>query len=346
MSPVLVNELNRASQMTTGELPAVVEQAFEKNALEEFPDEAHVSNVPPLTHSPASTMPGVPPPARLPSQPSLSQPLPARRSKAPWIVLTIVVLGGAGAGGWYWWQQQQQQQEKPGEVGGGALPASHRDASVVANASPDAVQAAVTPDATEVAVAAPDATAAAATPDASAVAVATPDAAAVAAKPDAAVVASGSDTSPDKQVIQPSGASDSLEITSKPAGARVFLDGADQGTTPLKLNGSSDRHSVAVLLAGYDLYQADVDGHGKFTIDLKQVTPPAGPAGIKVLKCKKDRYYVFVDDKPTGMLCPTERIGTEIGTHTVEVYDAQTESRHKWDISIKDTRLSFRVRVE
>jgi hypothetical protein len=77
------------------------------------------------------------------------------------------------------------------------------------------------------------------------------------------------------------------------------------------------------------------------------VTPGGGPAGIKVIKCKdKDRYYVFVDGKPTGMTCPTERIEVPTGTHTVEVYDLQTESRKKWDVNVEDTRLSFRVRVE
>jgi hypothetical protein len=46
------------------------------------------------------------------------------------------------------------------------------------------------------------------------------------------------------------------------------------------------------------------------------------------------------------MLCPTERIHTSLGPHTVEVYDAVSESRQKFDIDIKDDRLSFRVRLE
>jgi len=126
----------------------------------------------------------------------------------------------------------------------------------------------------------------------------------------------------------------------------VFLDGADQGTTPVKLAGSSDRHTISLMLPGHDLYVAEVDGHGKFAIELKAVTPSGGPAGIKVLKCKKDRYYVFVDGKPTGMLCPTERIHTTLGPHTVEVYDAVSESRQKFDINVADDRLSVRVRIE
>jgi hypothetical protein len=113
------------------------------------------------------------------------------------------------------------------------------------------------------------------------------------------------------------------------------------------LPGSTDHHTLALLLAGQELYTAQVDGHGKFAVELKPVTPHGGPAGIKVIKCKdKDRYYVFIDGAPTGMTCPTERIHTVLGAHTVEVYDVVSESRQKWDISITDTRLSYRVRVE
>jgi hypothetical protein len=126
----------------------------------------------------------------------------------------------------------------------------------------------------------------------------------------------------------------------------VFLDGADQGTTPVKLPGTPDRHTIALVLAGHELYVAQVDGHGSFTIPLPEITPPSGPAGIKVLKCKPDRYYVFVDGKPTGQTCPTERIGCEVGPHVVEVYDVVSGARNKWDIEVKDTRLSYRIRIE
>ena len=127
----------------------------------------------------------------------------------------------------------------------------------------------------------------------------------------------------------------------------MFLDGADMGTTPLKQPGTADRHTLAIMLPNHELYVAQVDGKGSFAIPLKEVTPTGGPAGIKVLKCKdKDRYYVFVDGKPTGMTCPTERIETEVGPHVVEVYDVTNDSRRKFDIDVKDTRLSYRVKID
>jgi hypothetical protein len=162
--------------------------------------------------------------------------------------------------------------------------------------------------------------------------------------PKDAGVAAGSAAKP---TITPTGTSDALQIASTPGSARVFIDGADQGVTPVKLSGSADRHTMAMFLPGHDLYVAEVDGHGAFSVALKPITPSGGPAGIKVIKCKdKDRYYVFVDGKPTGMACPTERIECATGPHTVEVYDLVTETRRKWDITVTDTRLSYRVRVD
>ena len=55
---------------------------------------------------------------------------------------------------------------------------------------------------------------------------------------------------------------------------------------------------------------------------------------------------MFADGKPTGMLCPTERIQVELGDHVIEIYDAVTEQRRKFDINIKKTRNSFRVKID
>ena len=148
-------------------------------------------------------------------------------------------------------------------------------------------------------------------------------------------------------VAKPSAASDQLQVSSTPPGARVFIDGADQGITPVKLPGTADRHTMALLLPGHDLYLAEVDGQGVFDIKLKPVTPSSGSARIMVIRCKaKERYYVYVDGQPSGMTCPTERIHTNIGQHLVEVYDIVTESRTKFDVNVKDDRLSFRVRID
>jgi hypothetical protein len=254
-------------------------------------------------------------------------------STLPKIALAVLVLGVLGAGGYYLFTN---------------VLAEKKPATVATTKQVDAgtKQVAISMDAASVVAAVPVDSAA---PqkieiDAAVQVAAVPvDAAPVAPPPDAPAQVATNPT----EGAKPSGSSDSLEIKSKPGGARVFIDGADQGTTPVKLAGSTDRHTLAVLLPGHDLYIAEVDGHGMFDIQLKSVTPTGGNAGIKVLKCKdKERYYVYVDGNPTGATCPTERIDTTVGAHTVEVYDIVTESRRKFEINVKDERLSERVRIE
>jgi serine/threonine-protein kinase len=298
--------------------------------------------VPPPAYPPpagaGTTLPSSPPPVAYRSVKRAST-AHVRKSKWPWVLFAVLLLGGIGTGGYFVYLQLYP--EKPtnkvvmsngsasagsaGSAGSGAVAvesAGSGSAVVVATAPVDAAEAAPPPPAVDAAAV---------------VATAPVDAAAVAAAP----VDAG------KQVATAAGTSDALEISSAPNGAHVYLDGADQGKTPVKLPGTADRHNVALLMAGHDLYVGEIDGHGKFNLELKPITPQAGPAGIKVIKCKdKERYYVFVDGKPTGMTCPTERINTGVGPHTVEVYDAVSESRQKWDINVKDTRLSFRVRIE
>jgi serine/threonine-protein kinase len=315
---------------------------------------------PPHSASPPPMPPGwvTTPPLAASTADTPSEARPRRR--ALWVVIGILGAAIVGVGGWQTYLRVVAPPIAP-EGGSAKIVTTANDAQVAA-APADAAQVAVAPpaDAAQVpATPSADAKTVGAPPaDAAQVAVTPPaDAGKLAAPPDAPSVATapadaGSPPSDTGQATAikpatPSGPGDTLSIVSTPPGARVFLDGADTGATPVKLPGSPDRHTIALLLAGHELYVAQVDGHGAFQIPLKEVTPPNGPAGIKVLRCKdKDRYYVFVDGKPTGQTCPTERIGCEVGTHTVEVYDVVSETRRKWDIEVKDTRLSVRVRVE
>ena len=265
------------------------------------------------------------------------KPLPKAKSKLP-LILTLVAFGGAGAAVGAWQLMKSDGENPSTGSGSNVVVKTPADAAVVASATPDAAVAKVVDAGTKTADAGTKTAI-----DAAVVATAPVDAAVVAPPIDAKIAAPPVDAG----TAVPTGNSDQLAISSTPAGARVYLDGSDTGVTPVKLPGSPDRHTIALLLAGHELYIAQVDGHGTFAIPLKEITPTAGPAGIKVIKCKdKDRYYVFVDGKPTGMMCPTERIETDVGPHTVEVYDAVTEVKKKWDVLVKDTRLSARVKVE
>ena len=291
----------------------------------------------------------VAPPAPLPlaeavplvAPPRASTP-PARRGHGKLVVffLACAALGVGGVFAWDRWLRGGAAAET-----GGDAAATAADPEVVKSAPPSGTRPATTPDAGRAVAVAPDAGAAAVAVapavDAGAVAVAPAvDAGAVAVAPavDAGAVADPVD--PDAT------AHGGWLIESTPPGARVYFDEAEQGVTPLRLPASPDRHTIALVLPGHALYTAQVDGRGVHRATLQPVTPLAGPAGIKV-KCKaKGRYYVFVDGVPTGQLCPTERIGVEIGEHTVEVYDLVTEERKSFPARVKETRNSLRVKVD
>ena len=137
-----------------------------------------------------------------------------------------------------------------------------------------------------------------------------------------------------------------LRIKSRPRGAKVYLDGSLQGKTNASYDATSDRHRLALILPGHRMFSTEIQGRGDIEVRLKEVTPTAGPAGIKVRCRKKNRYYVFVDGHDTGQLCPTERIGVELGEHVVEIYDPVSESRQEFRVNVEDTRRSVRVRVD
>jgi hypothetical protein len=161
--------------------------------------------------------------------------------------------------------------------------------------------------------------------------------------------ASARSTAPSRSAgSAPIGRSDATElvITSEPGRAQVYLDGALVGRTPFTFEATPDRHKLAVILPGYKPHIADVDGRGKVAVTLEEVTPSEGPAGIKIRCRQKNRYYVFLDGAATGQLCPTERLGVELGEHTAEIYDPVTDSRRTYKVMVEDTRLSVRVRVD
>jgi hypothetical protein len=137
-----------------------------------------------------------------------------------------------------------------------------------------------------------------------------------------------------------------LVITSEPARAQVYLDGARVGRTPFTFEATPDRHKLAIIAPGYKPHVAEIDGRGVVSVALEEVTPTEGPAGIKIRCRQKNRYYVFLDGAPTGQLCPTERLGVELGEHTAEIYDPVTDSRRTYKVLVEDTRLSVRVRVD
>jgi serine/threonine protein kinase len=142
------------------------------------------------------------------------------------------------------------------------------------------------------------------------------------------------------------GREDILRFESDPPGADVYLDGALKGRTPLDLPPTGDRHRVALILPGHALHKGDIEGKGVISVVLAKATSTDGPAGIKV-KCKsKDRFYVILNGKDTGQLCPTERIAVPLGDYVLEIYDPVTDSTTTHQVPVKDTHNSVRVKLD
>ncbi len=284
-------------------------------------------------------------PAPLPG----SSPRSQRAIRVALIVAIVLAVAGVGAVAGFFVHRAVKQSG----AGEGALTSAEIDAAATGPASADAAATIVTPgDAVRsvsgsIDAAADDGDGAADEADGAAavVAVIAMDAgetlvAADAAVPEAAPDAAGA------EVVGPDPGNDKLVIRSEPAGARVFVDGADQGKTPVTLSASTDRLGVVIVLPGYALHVAEIDGKGAHAATLTAVTPTEGPAGIKV-RCKDDdRYYVFLDGQPTGQMCPTERLGVGTGDHTIEVYDLISETRRQFSAKVRGTRASLRVRVD
>ena len=259
---------------------------------------------------------------------------PAKPDSGKSMLLPAILGGAALAVGAFFGYQYLTADSAPSEQtakvvahdGGLVIPAAHPPTTAMASDAATAVAATVADAAAMVAATTQDA------------------ASALAAPPDAATALAVIE--PDEPDDPEPGASERLRIHTVPAGAKVYLDGTMVGTTPVDLDASTDQHRLALLLPGHDLYTSDIQGTGQLNIELAEVTPPGGPAGIKV-RCKnKNRYYVFVDGDPVGQLCPSERIGVSKGPHVVEIYDPLTDSRKAFNVNVVDTRLSVRLKVD
>jgi len=115
----------------------------------------------------------------------------------------------------------------------------------------------------------------------------------------------------------PTGESE-LRIDSQPDGAEVFLDGAFQGTTPLRLVAASGRRTLEIRLAGYAPYVTtlDLQAGGTQTVDVNLNRS----AGLGTLYVESDPVgaTVFLDGRYIGVTPLTERNLPE-GRYRIEV---------------------------
>lgn len=331
---------------------------------------------PPSQPSPLSGPRMMPRPSASASRPPpTSAALP--QGKAPrraLVIATVATACVALAGlGFLAWQKYQPSADSASTV------PPRLDAAIAKAVAVDAVDATVV-DAVVV-DAGGDAAAAVANVDATAIAVAdaaVPDAALPdAAQPDAvaaevvdaalAVVDAAPSTPPDAAIAatplpvtggaMPAHVSASANVKSEPAAAGqfiiesvpaavVYVDGTNKGKTPVTLPAANDTFTVSLFAEGYALYTGKLAGTSKHKIELMRASRFGGVGGIKVRCNEKKRYYVLVDGRQTGQLCPTERLGVPIGVHTVEIVDLVGEVYRTLSVDADNPDKSTRVSID
>jgi predicted Ser/Thr protein kinase len=86
-------------------------------------------------------------------------------------------------------------------------------------------------------------------------------------------------------------AASSIRLSTSPAGARVFLDGASKGETPLLLSASPGKHEVRIALDGYEEWEAQVDLAlgAEVPLDVELVRSAASAAPIAAPEAARER---------------------------------------------------------
>jgi hypothetical protein len=128
-----------------------------------------------------------------------------------------------------------------------------------------------------------------------------------------------------------------VTITSSPAGATVWIDGQERGTTPVVVKAKRSQLQVVLVRAGYVTAQStlEVREGAKVEGTLKPVEPPmVGEARFRV-ECKTlGKLPIVVDGHQTGILCPFSKMRVEPGVHTVGVFVPSTGKIHEKEVTL------------
>ncbi len=109
-----------------------------------------------------------------------------------------------------------------------------------------------------------------------------------------------------------------LLVSSKPAGADVFVDGEKQpGQTPVTLPLGPGHFNLVLKLEGYEAYAGQVQVKGNIQTQLKvELTPKAVRVAWADVSSEPRGAEILIDGAPTGETTPA-RVRTTAGTHRV-----------------------------
>ncbi len=128
-----------------------------------------------------------------------------------------------------------------------------------------------------------------------------------------------------------------LSIATEPAGAMVWIDGRERGTTPCTVKLKSGSARLVLVHAGYLTSQSTVEvrAGAKANVTLKPVAPPMNGDARFRAECKtQGKLPVVVDGKETGILCPYSKMRVDPGRHTIGLLVPGTGKVHAKEITL------------
>jgi hypothetical protein len=129
----------------------------------------------------------------------------------------------------------------------------------------------------------------------------------------------------------------SISVTSKPAGAAVWINGEERGTTPCTVKLPRGNARLTLVRAGHLSHTSTVEAAEGKSIDetLPAVEAPlVGEARFRA-ECKTEgKLPIVVDGRETGVLCPNSKLRVETGPHTIGVFVPATGKLHTKEITL------------
>jgi serine/threonine-protein kinase len=112
-----------------------------------------------------------------------------------------------------------------------------------------------------------------------------------------------------------------LKVT--PAGATVWLDGKEVGSTPSTILTTPGAHRLVITASGYRMLRDVIDTR-KGTLFEREMVPAifplTGSVGLNVACTTEGKFPVFIDGKEIGSLCPISGVRLDPGKHMVGLF--------------------------
>jgi hypothetical protein len=129
-----------------------------------------------------------------------------------------------------------------------------------------------------------------------------------------------------------------VSITSQPEGAMVWINGKEQGRTPLQARVPSGSARVVLILAGHGLAASDITASegAKVSKQLTAIDPPLeGEARFRAECTTQGKLPIVIDGKETGMLCPFSKLRVEPGVHKIGLFVPTLGAVHEKEVTLR-----------